>query len=601
MKNVIGTDPHASGQPSRPADRLPPQGRGTPHPLRRCLSLVIPALASLLSGCPSGSTHPLPPSGTPSHAPRHAIRESRRPDPADRAVAYPLDVRQPAGAGTFYPADPLALRNALDPITRPVPLPEVPGWTKVYLAPWGTLEAAGQEIARVLLTIRRQEDVHTVILLGEAHHAEFEGASVWSSGGYATPATVTPVNALLGSRLRREAGFGFVPEAHARETSLEMQVLLMQRILPEARIVPVLISPVSNEERARIAATLARYVRVDGVVLLVAGNLSVGMEDPSMAGRIDQHTMTAIGTLDPVRIDAARRRIRNEAAPNLQVDALDTPNALLCAVDVADRLGMDSVTVLGYTTNWEVPGTPTLYGMAGAAFHARGRHRPLIPAPRPDLPDQAPDRTLTPDAADVPYLTRMPLSIPARRELLDATRTALEAAVVHARYEPPYPDHPELRHRQAVFVTLYRPDGTPFATRGHLKPDRPLYEVTADLIRAAATEHGTPTPGIRAGQISPFAIFLPGRMVPVGDWSQVRAGREGVMVERGDRRAVILPEEAVQHGWDTPSLLMEACRRAGLDPDAFRSHSCNLYVFPVTEIRSDAGRTVPARSSNRSR
>lgn len=544
--------------------------------------LLSVLLAFSLIGCghpPADATHPHPAPGASRHPPSTAWK-SRLPatQPSTQAPAtFPQDLRQPAGAGTFYPADPATLRDALDPVVRPLPLPEVSGWGKVYLAPWGTLDAAGQEIARVLFAMRRQGDVHTVILLGESHHVPFEGVSVWSSGGFATPAAVTPVNALLGRRLRREEGFGFVPEAHSNDVSLEMQVLLMQRILPEARILPILIAPRSHDERARIAAILARHVRAEGVVLLVAGNLSVGMENPAMAGRIDQRTMAAIGTLDPVQVDAARRVVIDQAAPGLHVDAMDAPDAILCAVEVAAILGMDSLTVLGYTTNWETPGTPTLYGMAGAVFHARGLRPPSIPHTTP---------VSGTDLNAPPALARMPLSIPARRELLDATRTALEAAVVHARYDPPYPHHPELRRKQAVFVTLYNPDGTPFATRGHLTPNRPLYAITADLIRAAATEHGSPPPSIRAGQISPFAIFLPGRMVPVGDWRQVRAGVDGVMVERGHRKAVILPEEAVQRGWDTEAMLAEACRRAGLQPEAFRTHSCNLYVFEVLEIRS---------------
>jgi len=55
-------------------------------------------------------------------------------------------------------------------------------------------------------------------------------------------------------------------------------------------------------------------------------------------------------------------------------------------------------------------------------------------------------------------------------------------------------------------------------------------------------------------------------------------GRDGVVLRKGSRSAVFLPQVAAEQGWDRDALLDNLCRKAGLDEGCWRS-GATLSVF----------------------
>jgi uncharacterized protein (TIGR00296 family) len=66
---------------------------------------------------------------------------------------------------------------------------------------------------------------------------------------------------------------------------------------------------------------------------------------------------------------------------------------------------------------------------------------------------------------------------------------------------------------------------------------------------------------------------------PIADPALFEAGRHGIVVERGDCRALLLPQVAPEMGWGETQMLEAVCRKAGLRPDAWRDPGTRLYVF----------------------
>jgi AmmeMemoRadiSam system protein A len=85
--------------------------------------------------------------------------------------------------------------------------------------------------------------------------------------------------------------------------------------------------------------------------------------------------------------------------------------------------------------------------------------------------------------------------------------------------------------------------------------------VTADELTLLVIEISVLTP---PGRVQPDAI------VP---------GRHGVCVIRGNHRAVLLPQTAVEHGWDRETFLATACRKAGLKADAWQEPDTIVLSF----------------------
>ena len=165
--------------------------------------------------------------------------------------------------------------------------------------------------------------------------------------------------------------------------------------------------------------------------------------------------------------------------------------------------------------------------------------------------------------------------------LLAAARDAIEA---HVLGRPPSPSMlegaPDLRAHAATFVTLRSPDGSLRGCIGELEARRPLIEsVRANAVSAAVRDpRFSPLgPDEVDGLSIALSVLTPPRVV--GDPSEVEVGRHGLIVARGRQRGVLLPEVAVEQGWDRGTFLAATCRKAGLPLDAWREPETQLAVF----------------------
>jgi uncharacterized protein (TIGR00296 family) len=60
--------------------------------------------------------------------------------------------------------------------------------------------------------------------------------------------------------------------------------------------------------------------------------------------------------------------------------------------------------------------------------------------------------------------------------------------------------------------------------------------------------------------------------------------RHGIIVERGDHRALLLPKVAREYGWDAPTTLAAVCHKAGLPEEAWQWPDIRLKVFTAVDF-----------------
>jgi AmmeMemoRadiSam system protein A len=66
---------------------------------------------------------------------------------------------------------------------------------------------------------------------------------------------------------------------------------------------------------------------------------------------------------------------------------------------------------------------------------------------------------------------------------------------------------------------------------------------------------------------------------PLADVAALRLGEDGLIIERGRRRGLLLPEVPIELGWDAQRFLTELCAKAFLPPDAWRDPESRLFRF----------------------
>ena len=181
-----------------------------------------------------------------------------------------------------------------------------------------------------------------------------------------------------------------------------------------------------------------------------------------------------------------------------------------------------------------------------------------------------------------------------RRRLLRWARQAIEEALSHGRRLAIDPTEPAgaVRLERGVFVTITA-GGELRGCMGSIDFDRPLLENLVDAAISTAlrdprfppiTEEELPAVRLEVSVLErPVELPDPARFDPTV---------HGIIVEKGWRRALLLPKVAQERGWDTATTLAAACLKAGLPPDAWRDPDARLRIFEVEafEEPDEAGR-----------
>lgn len=152
------------------------------------------------------------------------------------------------------------------------------------------------------------------------------------------------------------------------------------------------------------------------------------------------------------------------------------------------------------------------------------------------------------------------------------------------------PDLPAiLLEPAAAFVTLHQ-DGELRGCIGSLAADEPLWETVVTAATGAAArdprflpvaEHEVPSLSIDVSVLGPA--------VPLPDPAAFRPGIDGVIVERGSRRGLLLPEVATDQGWGAREMLETTCRKAGLAQDAWRDAGTHILIFRTARVSETSG------------
>lgn len=172
------------------------------------------------------------------------------------------------------------------------------------------------------------------------------------------------------------------------------------------------------------------------------------------------------------------------------------------------------------------------------------------------------------------------LSQELRARLLELARRAVEARVSGAAFSAPPALPPELCRPSGAFVTLRRrADHELRGCVGYVEARYPLHEAVARAAAAAATEDSrfaAVSPGELASLVLDISVLGPPAPIEPAD---VEVGRHGLIVERGGRRGLLLPQVPLEWGWDAATFVGQTCRKAGLQPDAWRDRETKLLAF----------------------
>jgi hypothetical protein len=161
-----------------------------------------------------------------------------------------------------------------------------------------------------------------------------------------------------------------------------------------------------------------------------------------------------------------------------------------------------------------------------------------------------------------------------KKELLKLARGTLTAFLEKGKR--PSPEElgvaitPGMEQVMGAFVTLTK-NGDLRGCIGEIEPRRALYKAVMDHAVNAGV-HDPRFPEVIASELPSlkFEISALTPPVPVASYNDIVIGKHGMVLAKGSRRAVFLPQVAPEQGWDLAQTLTHLSMKAGLSADAWK-------------------------------
>jgi AmmeMemoRadiSam system protein B/AmmeMemoRadiSam system protein A len=449
-------------------------------------------------------------------------------------------VREPAVAGSFYPGSEKALRDAVSSMLEEAKPAALGGRVVGLIAPHAGYMYSGQVAAYAYNTVRGKH-FDAVIVVAPSHRMYFEGSSIYREGPYLTPLGLVPIAADIADAIAKaDPSVVSRPEAHTGEHSLEVQLPFLQVAVPDLKIVPIIMGDQSLDNCKRLAGAMASAAKGKNVLLVASTDLS-HFHDYDQAMRLDNSVIALVGSYDPEGLARALAAGSCEACGG---------GPVIAVMLAARQLGATRAVILNHANSGDVTGDrSSVVGYMAAALVGEG-------AVGVDLG----------------------LNEQEKADLLRIARQSITAKL-SGKPVPEFKITSErLKKQMGAFVTLTE-DGELRGCIGHIIGTQPLHRTISDMAIAAATEDPRFSP-VEAGELNAIAIEI-SVLTPlrrITDPEEIMVGRDGIYIEKGLHRGLLLPQVATEYGWDTYEFLDNTCLKAGLPRGSWRE-GANIQIF----------------------
>jgi AmmeMemoRadiSam system protein A len=159
----------------------------------------------------------------------------------------------------------------------------------------------------------------------------------------------------------------------------------------------------------------------------------------------------------------------------------------------------------------------------------------------------------------------------AREAILHGVRTGQE--YVEPREEK------ALNQRNGCFVTI-KQNGQLRGCIGNFQSELPLFKEVAQMAQASATKDPRFYP-MKESDLDNFRLEISvlSPLQKIDDIDEIEVGKHGIYIEKSFHRGVLLPQVAIEHGWDRETFLRQTCTKAGLPTNAWEAEDSDIYIF----------------------
>ncbi len=162
--------------------------------------------------------------------------------------------------------------------------------------------------------------------------------------------------------------------------------------------------------------------------------------------------------------------------------------------------------------------------------------------------------------------------------LLETARKKIKADLGLGAEALPAPTD-KLKQICGAFVTLHS-GGMLRGCIGNIIGRMPLINTVESMAHAAAFNDPR-FPKLKPSEfdVIDIEISVLSPLRTITDVSEIKVGVHGIIITRGFSSGVLLPQVAVEQGWDRDTFLQHTCLKAGLPPEAWTDPAAKIEIF----------------------
>ena len=262
--------------------------------------------------------------------------------------------RKMAVAGTFYPESCRALRRMLREFNEAFDTHTIPEETAAIIPKAIIVPHAGYVFsgftANFAYRFLAKSSAKRFIVIGPSHKVYFKGLSGSFFEHFQTPCGDMTIDSAYLFALAKTFPIGFVPEAHAKEHSTEVQMPFLQHYFPKRKVIELIYGDIDYK---RLANMIEALLHNKDNAVIISSDLS-HFYPIDRAKELDRNCLVGVR-------DLSLEKLRKcEACGKTGIEAM---------VYAAQRLKLHSL-LLDYTTSAKASGdTHSVVGYMSALFY----------------------------------------------------------------------------------------------------------------------------------------------------------------------------------------------------------------------------------------
>jgi len=256
-----------------------------------------------------------------------------------------LDTRPSPIAGQWYPGDPKRLADSVDKYLAEASTPHVPGELVGLIAPHAGHAYSGAVAAHAFKAAQGMK-VDIVAVISPMHHPYSPPLLTTAHEAYSTPLGDVLVDRDATNSVQAACDVPITPIRRDPEHSLEIELPFLQRVLPDFKLIPIMIRDQTLEVAQALARALAFALKGRRALLVASSDLSHFYPRP-VANKFDAYLLDQVNHFDPEGVLQAEDDGKGFACGK---------GAIAAVLLAAKSLGATDARVVKHATSGDVTG-----------------------------------------------------------------------------------------------------------------------------------------------------------------------------------------------------------------------------------------------------